>query len=108
MRGRVRAEVVGALLQGEDETVVVVADRRGPPEELDIGVRRELLRDGGDPVGGGRSAQEFRPPSNEPPGDGSSSTTPTRAPAREAVRAANSPAGPAPTTSTSQWECTVS
>ncbi|WP_306291735.1 hypothetical protein [Microbispora sp. GKU 823] len=47
-------------------------------------------------------------PSRLPPGSGRSSARITRAPARAATPAAAMPAGPAPTTSTSQCACTAS
>ena len=46
--------------------------------------------------------------SSEPPASDCSSISATRAPARAAFRAAVSPVGPAPITSTSTWWCTAS
>ena len=58
----------------------------------------------GDPGRTGRpSISAPRRESSEPPAHGCSSTSMTRRPAADAARAAASPAGPAPITSTSQW-----
>ena len=96
--------MVGAPFEREDEPVVVEAEGRGALQDPDLGRRSRARPRRRRPTpgrGGRRSARRCRAATRRPRAGRPASTT--RTPERAAVRAAARPAGPAPTTSTSQW-----